>query len=287
MMPADLTDAALRYAARGWRVFPCNGKVPAIAGGHGCKDATIDRSTIRRWWLREYRGTNIGIACGHGLLVIDLDEKHGVSGCNGFARLEEQNGYLDTVTAFTPSGGKHLYLSAPPELEIPNSAGKVAPGVNVRWSGGYVIAPPSRVDGKPYCWHSELRPDKVSIAAATAWLLELLTSPPRPKPRPYTPQPGANGCLTRYGEAALDSAVRNILTAPPGKQRDTLNRESFCIGTLVAAGRIPVDLAIASLHGAAMRLTSYDARRPWRLQELERCVNDGLRDGQLHPREVA
>ena len=41
-------DRALDLANLGYRVFPVNGKLPAIAGGHGCLDATTDADKLRR-----------------------------------------------------------------------------------------------------------------------------------------------------------------------------------------------------------------------------------------------
>ena len=71
---ASPLDMALAYAGHGWAVFPLIGKVPAIAGGHGFQDATMDRWRILDWW-----GTvpawDVGIATGKvsGLTVIDID----------------------------------------------------------------------------------------------------------------------------------------------------------------------------------------------------------------------
>ena len=72
-------DAALRYAARGFRVFPCQprGKAPLLGkdkGGNGFHDATTDAETIRAWW-EKHPTANIGIATGHdGIFVVDIDK---------------------------------------------------------------------------------------------------------------------------------------------------------------------------------------------------------------------
>ena len=66
--------AALEAAAKGFRVFPvkANSKIPAL------KDwpdkATDDRRRIESWWNLD-PDFNIGIATGHGLLVVDADTK--------------------------------------------------------------------------------------------------------------------------------------------------------------------------------------------------------------------
>ena len=67
-----LLDLALKYAARGLRVFPCKpaDKVPATV--HGVLDATTDATRIEAWWTA-YPTCNIGVATGGGLLVVDVD----------------------------------------------------------------------------------------------------------------------------------------------------------------------------------------------------------------------
>jgi hypothetical protein len=61
-----------------------------------------------------------------------------------------------------------------PETPIANSAGKIAPGIDVRGDGGYVFAPPSvHPSGKLYSWSVD---SSNSFSTAPQWLLDKLTA---------------------------------------------------------------------------------------------------------------
>ena len=103
---APILDAAVDYAARGWRVFPLSGKVPR-AGSNGCLGATSDPAAVALW----PHGVNVGIATGRGLVVLDVDYRHG--GGDSLAELESRHERLPaTVSAETGGGGEHLYSPA-------------------------------------------------------------------------------------------------------------------------------------------------------------------------------
>jgi Bifunctional DNA primase/polymerase, N-terminal/AAA domain len=145
---ARVLDAALRYIDSGWRVFPvvANTKLPATP--HGCLDASTDPAQIREWFGNGRR-YNLAIATGNGLTVADVDVKRGV---DGFATLATLN-LPDTRTARTPSGGQHRYYTV--SEAVPNSAGALGPGIDIRGDGGYVVAPPSVIDGTAYIWEDD------------------------------------------------------------------------------------------------------------------------------------
>ena len=132
--------AALTYAQRGWGVIPLKPgqKVPLTR--NGLKDASTDSDVIEAWW-NQTQNANVGIVTGSdsGLVVVDLD-----LGADP-TELELPR----TRVIRTPSGGTHLYYSHPGD-EVRNSAGKLAEHVDIRGDGGYVVAPPSVVDGKHY-----------------------------------------------------------------------------------------------------------------------------------------
>ena len=182
-----LLAAALQYAARGWHVLPLRpaGKQPLTR--HGCQEATADAAAIVAWW-RRWPQANVGIACGpSGLVVIDLDRDKG--GLEAWADLRRRYAFDDaTVMALTGGGGMHLYYRAPADLPIGNSAGRLGPGIDVRGSGGYVVAPPSRhPSGRPYTWDVGFHPDETAIAPLPPPLTQLLAAPVKGHAETATP----------------------------------------------------------------------------------------------------
>src|SRR5262249_18137281 len=157
---------ALALAKKEMRVFPCTprGKVPAVTGG--CNAATTDEETIVRWW-QHIPDANIGIATGEpsGIFVIDVD---GIDAEAELRKLEAQHGTLPASVEAITARGRHIYFRMP-ATDVRNSTGKIAAGVDVRGTGGFVIAPPSsHPSGRRYAWSVDCAS---AIADAPAWLL--------------------------------------------------------------------------------------------------------------------
>jgi hypothetical protein len=143
-----LMEHALRYAADGFAVFPCRPGDKQPLGSlvpNGCLDATTDVETIKGWWAK-CPNANIGLATGakSGLAVVDLDGPEGVN--SGYTlRLSS------TVVALTGNGRQLFYADT--EGKLRNSVKKIAPGVDTRGAGGYVVVCPSvHPNGKRYTW---------------------------------------------------------------------------------------------------------------------------------------
>src|SRR5262249_38543278 len=141
--PMAMLRSALALAHRGMAVFALSpgSKLP-IVGSHGFKDATTDPAIVTKWWQEDPQ-RNIGIATGSpsgGVLVLDVD---GLAAERALANLEQQHGAAlgPTVEVVTPRAGRHIYLRT--DRPVPCSAGRIAANVDVRCSGGYVVAPPS------------------------------------------------------------------------------------------------------------------------------------------------
>ncbi|TLQ44950.1 bifunctional DNA primase/polymerase [Streptomyces marianii] len=162
---------ALSAAERGLPVLPLSPtKLPALPSphrldpeparcrgecglpGHGVHDATADPAAVRALFSAAPWATGYGIACGrppHHLIGVDLDTRTAAGGATDSAAALRQLALRhlftipETVTVITPSGGRHLWLTGPPDVVVPNSASRLAPGIDIRGAGGYLVGPGS------------------------------------------------------------------------------------------------------------------------------------------------
>lgn len=174
---SDLLTVALAYASVGLRVLPLHnlvegracscGRPACVPGGKDeksiakhprigawQKEATLDESTIRRWWA-QWPLANVGIATGKesGVIVLDIDVHRDKLGFESLANLEKTFGSLpQTRTVITGSGGQHRYFRAP-VFAVRDSAGWLGcDGIDWRAEGGQVVAPPSEAFAGAYAW---------------------------------------------------------------------------------------------------------------------------------------
>ena len=174
---------ALTLARRGLRVFPClvRGKQPACE--RGCLAATVDESTIRQWWQSEPR-YNIGVACGSlsGVFVVDVDSHEAEA---RLAKLETEHGKLPPTVEVITIRGRHLYFRYPSQHAVRNTTSRIAPGIDSRGQGGYVLAPPSiHPSGRAYAWSVD---SANAFAAAPQWLLARINGSVNGKPVAASP----------------------------------------------------------------------------------------------------
>lgn len=171
----EILSAALKYAQAGWRVFPLFGKKPLTE--HGFKDATTDPKTIEEWWAK-WPWANVGIATGDLFFVLDVDVKPG--GFDSLKALQQEHGALPaTLRQTTGGGGVHYFFRMPIGREIKNSTGKLRPGLDIRASGGYIVAAPSvhPANGWKYKFEGTQPATEQPIAEAPDWLLDFLDEP--------------------------------------------------------------------------------------------------------------
>jgi putative DNA primase/helicase len=281
-----MLDAALHYRSDNTPVFPVGrvDKHPLCA--HGLKDATTDEAQIRTWW-QIWPNAMIGIATGprSGLWILDVDVdlRKAINGHETMARLESEYGSLPiTLCSITPRGGQH-YVFRWNGANIRSSAGKIAPGIDVRGDGGFFIVPPStRADGVAYRWKDA----SVSVAEAPVWLIELAlaTSSNGATKRPILDLNAPNG------PPRLSSSARDHVWARAALQREcsalhnnsALNVAAFNLGQIVAGGELTEQEVIAALvAGAEACGLIVEYGEP----SVIKTINSGLRAGMKYPRQ--
>ena len=272
-----ITEAAA-FLAQQWPVFPCGTNKEPLTK-HGLHDAVSGEDEARALFQRPGVAM-IGVPTGaaSGFVVIDLDVKDGRPGLEWLAANEHR--IPDTRRHGTKSGGVHLLFQHPAGRRIRNSVSKIAPGVDVRGDGGYVIVPPS----PGYSITQDAMP-----APLPDWLLELV-DPPAPAPAPpavrLSPRRAASGDGSRYGLSALEAETSAIMAAPFGQQETTLNAACLKIGALVAGGELAADVAISALTSAALGMPSQPGRERWDPAKLREKVRNAFSDGQSQPRQA-
>jgi hypothetical protein len=241
-----LGAVALRYAQMGYPVLPLarGGKVPhrmlppAPRGRGGVYLASRDPASIEWAWQKD-RAAGIGVACGQvsGLMLIDLDIKHGKDGPGVLSRFlaERQFTLPDGPCVSTPSDGRHLWLRIPAGVAVP-CWNEILPGIDIKGDGGYAVAPPSRARAemtndrgqagivlRPYEWISGC---PCSLPEAPGWVLDWVKRTPSPRRaarahgrcRPArTDGAGGHASASDLGELARTGV-------PPGQRNETLYR---------------------------------------------------------------
>jgi hypothetical protein len=265
--------AALAAAARGWPVVPLrpHGKAPALRGWDD--EATLDRDRIRHWWSR--RAYNVGISCGPaGLLVVDIDVPHGRE---AFARRAWQHGEedpRDTYTVATPSGGEHRYFRAP-GVPLGNTVARIAPHVDTRGVGGYVVAAGSVLGPHRY----EVARD-APVAPAPEWLVAVLTPPP-PEYPPIPAQRPSPRRVDAYRAAVVEGEADRVRDARPGARAHIVFTAACRLGELVGAGWLDEATATAVLLAAA---SAHNGVEGWTEREALHHVGNGIALGRRQPR---
>jgi hypothetical protein len=244
----SVLDAALAYAAYGFSVFPCLPRAKEPAVKRGFYAATTNPETIRR--LFRSGDCNVAIRTGMASHVWAIDSD-GEVGEASLCALEAKHGTLPATWQSLTARGRHIWFCC--DDPVPSSAARIAPGIDARGDGGYILAPPSiHPTGARYSWSTHCAGE---LAVAPAWLLGLARKkPPTISQRAIALMPprrinGSGG----YGQAALNAEVAALAGAVPGQRNHALNRAGFLLFQLVAGGEIEREQVITGLLDACHR----------------------------------
>jgi hypothetical protein len=290
-----LQDAALAYAARGFRVLPLHHPVPAHSQSqpgkvgcscgdpdcgpvgkhprtpHGLHDATRDPDQLARWWRRSPQA-NIGLVTGELADVLDVDGPAGQAALRRWATQHQ----LHLVGPLVRTGsGVHHYLAP---TGASNRTGLLN-YVDWRGRGGYVVAPPSRhATGVRYRW---LRPFTGNLPDVPGPLRHLLgpvrQQQPPPMSRFHTGRAGHP-----YGRSALQQELAAVAKAPRGRRNHTLYQAGIRLYSLAAGGILDHDEVHHGLLAAAeaSRLLTEEPA------QTRRTLASAERTGLAHPRGI-
>lgn len=240
---------------RGWSAFPVYGPDPTRLTGCSCpnpkcenpgkhpatpnglKDATRDFDIIESMWPEgAHRGLAIATGEPSGVWALDIDGREAL---DRLLDLQSELGKIPTTVTSRTSRGFHLLFQMPTEGDVRNSASKVAPGIDVRGTGGYIIIEPSgHASGIPYSWAKGRGPEELAAAEAPRWLLDLVQKHPRAEPPPDLPDinPGQSHG-TRYVQAAIEAECLELASLPPDSCRnETLNRAAYSLSRFIVSG---------------------------------------------------
>lgn len=156
----------------GLALFPIKERDKVPMTPNGFKNATSILDAYHK--LHGGQSHNVAMPTGplNGLFVLDIDPRHG--GNETFAQLITDHGPLPpTWQAKTQSGGTHYFFRWDEQRPVMNRV-DVLPGLDFRGEGGYVLLPPSRVEGV-YEWVRS--PSKFQLLPAPDWVYKLIDTP--------------------------------------------------------------------------------------------------------------
>src|SRR5215216_1249687 len=207
-MSATARGEAVEYHRRGWSPIPIKprSKEPNLRELRPYLTRKATQEELGAWsW------PGVGIVTGpvSDVLLLDVDSPEGE------AELQK-HGHPVTPMVRTAGGGLHLYFKHPKQHV--RTGIRVAPGLDVKASGGYAVAPPSvGPNGRAYEWI--ISPEEAELANPPEWLMSLLE-----RKRPKGPAP-------KVGER-IPSGQRNIALA---RLAGTMRRPGMSETAILAA----------------------------------------------------
>ena len=204
-----LLIAALRYAELGYAVFPC-ARAIAIRSR-----STV--STMRRPMRSRSRRGGRHIprpilrlplpGCSWSISIRSTTARR-IPGC---ATNRRSCSTLSAApTAITPRGGRHHVFRKPAGKDWRCSTSAIAPHIDIRTDGGYIVVAPSRRREGSYTWVRDV---------------ELDVTPDRlPEPPPWLTAALDRGGTTSPTSARVATGAETVNTIPSGQRNATLAR---------------------------------------------------------------
>jgi Bifunctional DNA primase/polymerase, N-terminal/AAA domain len=268
---------ARHCADLGLHVFPCwncpqdeeRHKKPLLKW----RDAsTTDLKQIARWWSKWPNALPAIDLAKSGHFVVDGDRHpndDGILEHDGVAALaalfaEHKTNLAVVPTIITPKDGRHYWFlqrDGEPLGNTTKADGEscLPPGVDVRGSGGYVIAPGAQLpDGRRYT-RDKTTPNifeairNGTVPVLPLWFLNFVR--PNGHTQPATGVPSAAPVADRhlaYARAALAGVGDELARVPKGRRNATLNNAALRMGHMIVNRWIERGEVESQLTSAAM-----------------------------------
>lgn len=168
-----MVDYALHYQKLGYSVIPIDKKSKRAITKF--KDKTFSENEIRRFW-HEQPDANIAWRTTD-FFVIDIDVSVTENGYESLKEWELSQYIPKTLTATTPSGGKHIFFKKPKGIELSQDI-RVKPGIDIKANkNNYVLVAPSNNAKGSYKWDKSTE----QMAEAPAEIISILQTSKQPK----------------------------------------------------------------------------------------------------------
>ena len=168
-----MVDYALHYQKLGYSVIPIDKKSKRAITKF--KDKTFSENEIRRFW-HEQPDANIAWRTTD-FFVIDIDVSVTENGYESLKEWELSQYIPKTLTATTPSGGKHIFLKKPKGIELSQDI-RVKAGIDIKANkNNYVLVAPSNNAKGSYKWDKSTE----EMAEAPSEIISILQTSKQPQ----------------------------------------------------------------------------------------------------------
>ena len=216
----------LPWLEAGYHVLPIanNTKRPILPGGYRAASCDVKQVCV---WLERWPDANWAVACeASGVFVVDCDyhDVPELSGIEQLGMLSMQYASIpDTYYQVTPRGGVHFFFACDYSADpLPSTVQRIATRVDTRGVGGYVMIPPSVVNGEAYesgkeDWRAAIR----ALHPVPRWIRDLLI-----QPRPADDGAVRRAMLRSLGDRERAQSVARIVEwlarVPEGQRNNSL-----------------------------------------------------------------
>jgi RecA-family ATPase len=310
--PTNMMDVAIGWADRGYQIFPCSpfDKKPLtprdrdpktgelIPGTGGLKKASCNVDQIRAWWKQNPEAM-IGLPTGDIIsafvLEIDIADKAGNSYTSVAAQIATVEAELGvplppTWRVRTPRGGEHWFYWSkhgyPKNSASIVRGGKELRGIDIRGTGGYVIAAGSRRhDGKLYTTVGHIEEPAEAPVELIDWACARGRWTPQKPSATTSTSNRANGSShpsthphEAYARRAFESEITKLATTPEGGRNEQIFKTAAALTDFVPHGLLTEGEIRRAIEAIISGWSDFPKSRD--------TMESGIRKGLANPREL-